>query len=217
VERAAARGAARFTEEAEIAPLEARPDEELIRAALAGAERERCLDALFRRHQRRVASWCLRWCGGRVEDAADLAQEVFLRAQEKLPGFRFESAFTTWLYLVTRTVALNRIDAERRRPAESLEDHAIDPVDPAPSSEETAVRSQQAALLRSAAAAVLDPLEARVLHLHFSVGMTLAAIDGLLGLENRSGSKAFVVSAKRKLKRYFEAGGPGGVAAGEEA
>src|SRR5690606_28183879 len=75
------------------------------------AEAPVALDALFRRHHRRVAAWCLRWCRGRDHDAADLAQEVFLRAHEKLAGFRFESSFTTWLYLVTRTVALNRADA----------------------------------------------------------------------------------------------------------
>lgn len=217
VEFPTARRLSRSKEDAAIAPLDHRPDDELIRGALAGDEQELCLDTLFRRHHRRVAGWCLRWCAGRVEDAADLAQEVFLRAQEKLPGFRFESAFTTWLYLVTRSVALNRIDAARRRPSESLEEHAVDPVDPAPSSEDRAVRSEQVALLRQAAAAVLEPLEARVLHLHFSAGMTLAAIDGLLGLENKSGAKAYVVSAKRKLKRYFDRGGPEALASGEEA
>jgi RNA polymerase sigma factor (sigma-70 family) len=188
--------------------LEERGDEELIRSAQSDPdEAPHCLDVLFRRHQRRVAAWCLRWTRGRTEDAADLAQEVFLRAQEKLPGFRFQSAFTTWLYLVTRTVALNRADAARRRPADSLEQLELDPVDPAPRVDEEVAHDQQVALLREAVAAVLEPLEARVLHLHFTVGLTLAAIDDLLGLDNKSGAKAYVVAAKRKLRRHFERGG----------
>ncbi|KAB2948988.1 MAG: sigma-70 family RNA polymerase sigma factor [Thermoanaerobaculia bacterium] len=192
-------------------------DHQLVRAAREdAATAPRLLDALFRRHQRRVAAWALRWCDGRAEDAADLVQEVFLRAQEKLAGFRFESAFTTWLYLVTRTVALNRADAARRRPAASLEEHELDPEDPAEPADEAVSRAQQVALLRAAMAAVLDPLEARVLHLHFTDGLTLPVIDRLLGLDNKSGSKAYLVAAKRKLRRHFEEKGAQGRATAEE-
>jgi RNA polymerase sigma-70 factor (ECF subfamily) len=192
-------------------------DEQLVRAAQQdAAAAPRLLDELFRRHQRRVGAWALRWCDGRAEDAADLAQEVFLRAQEKLAGFRFESAFTTWLYLVTRTVALNRADAARRRPAVSLEEHELDPEDGAAPADEVASRAQQVALLRAAVAAVLEPLEARVLHLHYTDGLTLPAIDRLLGLDNKSGAKAYLVAAKRKLRRHFEARVAGARAAAEE-
>ena len=194
-------------------------DEELIRGAQGDPDAApRCLDALFRRHQRRVAAWSLRWSNGHADNAADLAQEVFLRAQEKLAGFRFQSAFTTWLYMVTRTVALNRADAARRRPADSLEDKELDPVDPATPVDEAVARDQQARLLREAIATVLEPLEAQVLHLHFTAGLTLAAIDGLLGLDNKSGARAFIVAAKRKLRRHFERGAAlAGAPAEEEA
>lgn len=69
-------------------------DDELVRAARAAGSEGSApyLDALFRRHQTRVAAWCLRF-SGRREEAADLAQEVFLRVQERLGGFRFESSF----------------------------------------------------------------------------------------------------------------------------
>lgn len=191
--------------------LEGWDDAALVRAALRDRERPTDgsdasapeLDVLFRRHHRRVAAWCLRWTGGRSEEAADLAQEVFLRAQQKLAGFRFESAFTTWLYLVTRTVALNRADAARRRPSRSLEEIAVDPPDPGPPADEVAAREQLAGRLRAAIATVLEPLEAQVLHLHFGEGRTLPAIDRLLGLENRSGAKAYLVAAQRKLRRHF--------------
>jgi RNA polymerase sigma-70 factor (ECF subfamily) len=190
------------------AELEGRDDADLVRAAIAGRERagdgeSPALDVLFRRHHRRVAAWCLRWTGGRVEDAADLAQEVFLRAQQKLEGFRFESAFTTWLYLVTRTVALNRADAARRRPSQSLEEIAVDPADPAAPADEVAARAQQVERLRAAIDSQLEPLEAQVLRLHFVDGRSLPAIDRLLDLRNKSGAKAYLVAAQRKLRRHF--------------
>lgn len=192
-------------------------DEALIRHAReVPGEASQALDVLFRRHHRRVAAWCLRWCRGREHDAADLAQEVFLRAQEKLAGFRFESSFTTWIYLVTRTVALNRADSARRRPAESLEDHAIDPVDPALPADEVAARDQQVARLRAAIAAALEPTEATVLRLHYHDGLTLPEIDRRLGLTNKSGAKAFLVSAKRKLQRHFATHATAGVPLAEE-
>jgi len=188
------------------ADLDRWEDVALIRAARSEPDRApELLDALFRRHHRRVSAWCLRWCNGRAEDAADLAQEVFLRAQEKLDGFRVESAFTTWLYVVTRSVALNRADKARRRPSESLEELAVQPADPDPAPDEIAARNQLAERLRGAVATVLEPLEARVLYLHFTEGLTLPAIDRLLGLENKSGSKAYLVAAKRKLRRHFAA------------
>ena len=200
------------------AELEALDDAALVRAARERpAEAAGPLDVLFRRHHRRVAAWCLRWTGGRSEEAADLAQEVFLRAQKKLDGFRSESAFTTWLYLVTRSVALNRADAARRRPATSLEEAAIDPADPAPAADEAAARAQLVERLRRAIPHVLEPLEAQVLHLHFTEGRTLPAIDRLLGLENRSGAKAYLVAAQRKLRRHFRGSGALGAPVREDA
>lgn len=38
-----------------------------------------------------------RWCGNR-EDAEDIAQQASLKLARTLVQFRFESAFTTWLY-----------------------------------------------------------------------------------------------------------------------
>ena len=62
--------------------------------------------------------------------------------------------------------------------------------------------------LRQKIAADLEPLEARILHLHFVDGLTLAAIDQLLELGNKSGARAYLVSAKRKLQRSFSASIP---------
>ena len=179
-------------------------DEDLVRAARSEPERAaELLDALFRRYQKKVAAWCVR-VSGRREEAADLAQEVFLRVHERLDQFRFESGFGTWLYLVTRSVAINRSISNRRRDTESIDEEGfLEPVDPAPGVEETLARDLDLSALRAAVASQLEPLEARVLHLHFVDELPLAAIDRLLGLENRSGSKAYIVSAKRKLRRHF--------------
>jgi len=186
------------------APIDQREDEDLVRAALeAGADAEPYLEALYLRHRGRVTAWCVRVCGNR-DEAVDLVQEVFLRVQERLGTFRFESRFTTWLYLVTRSVAINRGISERRRRGLSLDDDSVgEPVaDEAPIDERLAT-AELGENLRLAIAEELDATEARVLYLHYVDGLTLPGIGELLGLTNKSGAKAYIVSAKRKLRRRY--------------
>jgi RNA polymerase sigma-70 factor (ECF subfamily) len=182
-------------------------DEELIdraRRSGPGSEvGEACLAALYERHYPKVAAWCLRLSGDRHE-AADLAQDVFLRVHERLASFRGESRFSTWLYTVTRSVVINRGTAARRRETSPLdEEGAAEPVEPAPSAEETAARREIAQAFRRAFAADLEPIEAQALYLHFVDGLTLPVVTDLLGLTNKSGAKALIVAGGRKLRRRF--------------
>ena len=182
-------------------------DEQLIarsrEAAAGAADAAQALDVLFRRYHPKVAGWCLRFCGDRQE-AADLAQEVFLRVHERLGSFRGESRFSTWLYTVARRVAINRGEAARRRQVESLDDEAVaEPADPAVDAESAVGNAQVLAAFRDAMRDDLEPLEAKVLYLHYVDGMTLPAITELLALPNRSGAKAYVVGGRRKLERRF--------------
>jgi RNA polymerase sigma-70 factor (ECF subfamily) len=177
-------------------------DEELIALAREGEGAEAILAVLYRRYYSKVAAWCLRLSGERQE-AADLAQEVFLRVHERLGSFRGESRFSTWLYTVTRSVVINRGQAARRRQADPLDELAAEPVEPAPGADSELEQEQIAAALREAMENDLEPLEARVLYLHYVDGVSLPALTDLLGLDNKSGAKAYVVSGGRKLKRRF--------------
>lgn len=192
-----------------MSALADRSDEEIVRGAREASGDAALvaehLDVLFRRYQTRVAAWCLR-ISGRRDEAADLAQEVFVRVFERLDSFRFESSFATWLYLVTRSVTINRSMANRRRDADSIDDESfVEPPAPGPSVEEEVGQARLVKQLRQAIATDLEPLEAQILHLHFTDGLTLAAIDQLLELGNKSGARAYLVSAKRKLQRSFAA------------
>jgi RNA polymerase sigma-70 factor (ECF subfamily) len=186
--------------------LEDLSDEELAgRARAEPARAAECLGILYGRYHAKVAYWCLRVCGSR-EEAADLAQEVFLRVHSRLGSFRGESRFSTWLYQVTRSVAINRGQSSRRRSAPLTElETASEAADPLPDAEEVLSRAEAAGDLR-AALAELEPLEAKVLYLHFADGLTLPRITDLLRLDNRSGAKAYIVSATRKLRRRFGIG-----------
>jgi RNA polymerase sigma-70 factor (ECF subfamily) len=178
-------------------------DEELVeKARTEPAFASECLGVLYQRFYSKVAYWCLRVCGNR-DEAADLAQEVFVRVHSRLGSFRGESRFSTWLYQVTRSVAINRGESNRRRSSPLTDlDSAPEMADPLPDAQEVLARAEAAGELR-AAMEELEPLEAKVLYMHFANGLTLPRITELLGLDNRSGAKAYIVSATRKLRRRF--------------
>lgn len=83
-------------------------DEDLARAV--GRGDLGAFRSLVERHRSRIYSLALRLVRDRME-AEDMTQEAFLRIYRGLPGFRGDSAFTTWM---TR-VALNTFHRHVRR------------------------------------------------------------------------------------------------------
>ena len=66
---------------------------------------ERCFEALYAQHKRRVFSLCLRMTGDHNR-AEDFTQEAFLQLFRKISSFRGESAFSTWLHRLTVNIVL---------------------------------------------------------------------------------------------------------------
>ena len=175
-------------------------DEELLAEARreTGPRREALVNELFGRHYERVARWCLRFTGER-ESAADLAQEVFLKAHRHLDSFKGASRFSTWLYTIARNESFNRL--QRSSPQTDSEEVLADIATLEASPEELANRSQRGQQVREFLTATLDRLERVVFVLHYGDDMSLDTITRLLRLENTSGAKAYIVSARRKVAR----------------
>jgi len=177
------------------------PDEELIAEyRQASPDRRRALaDALFARHYERVARWCYRFTGSR-ESAADLAQDVFIKAHRGLESFQGSSRFTTWLYTIVRNEGLNRLQ-RFSPPMDDAEEALADVPAVEPGPEEIATQNSRSRRLNRFLAETLDETERTVFTLHYGDDMPLDAITRSLGLQNASGAKAYIVSAKRKLAR----------------
>jgi RNA polymerase sigma-70 factor (ECF subfamily) len=175
-------------------------DDELVAKLRAPADgtRDALVNELFSRHYERVARWCLRFTGNR-ETAADLAQDVFLKAHRHLDSFRGTARFGTWLYTIVRNESLNRL----QRSAAPLQDDGILDALPAlgPGPDAVAERADRSKRLAGFLAATLDETEQAVFTLHYGDEMPLEAVTRLLRLSNPSGAKAYIVSAKRKLAR----------------
>jgi RNA polymerase sigma-70 factor (ECF subfamily) len=78
---------------------------ELVRMAQRG--NTEAYAALVNLHERFVYNLALRSLGN-PEDAADAAQDAFVRAWTGLPEFRGESRFRTWLYRIVINLCINR-------------------------------------------------------------------------------------------------------------
>jgi RNA polymerase sigma-70 factor (ECF subfamily) len=177
-------------------------DEELVqmcRKAREPGRRRDLLGLLFERYEGRVALWCLRFSGNR-EDGADLAQEVFLRVSERIDSFHGRCKFSTWLYTVVRNHCLNFQEKNRRRQAQLGTDSLAELADPHSGQALKAIETESSyRFLIKLMQQTLNERERTVMVLHFGQGIQLAAITRLLSLENASGAKAYVVSARRKL------------------
>ena len=89
-------------------------DTDDVHAAAAGDRL--AFQRLYRRHVERIHGALCRLAGYDHARAEDLTQEAFVRAWQKLPGFRHESAFGTWLYRLAINVALMELRARRADP-----------------------------------------------------------------------------------------------------
>ena len=162
------------------------------------------LDQLFQRHHSRVAVWCFRMTGD-VSSAADLAQEIFLKAFQHIGSFRGESKFTTWLYSITRNRCTDELRLRASRPEETA-DATLEEIADLRTEDIFAAleRRDSEAVLKRMMRESLDEVEIKVMTLHYAEEMPLDAITRLLRLTNPSGAKAHIVSARRKLAQALD-------------
>src|SRR5580698_2883650 len=88
-----------------------RAETEAIREVLGG--NRDAYRVLMDRHFSSVARVAFRITGNE-EDAEEAAQEAFLRAYNKLPSFRQDSAFSTWIVRIAMNTAINLVERRNR-------------------------------------------------------------------------------------------------------
>jgi RNA polymerase sigma-70 factor, ECF subfamily len=178
------------------------PDHLLMTLLASAVDREtlnRLFQEVFDRYHGRVERWCCRFTRNK-DRALDLTQEVFLKAFRSLHTFRGDSQLSTWLYVITRNHCLNSLKKWKTEPDDNV---AASPgllrrvtSDDAHAALERAQSYQQVYRYMNS---ILTPMEVRVMTLHYVHEFTLPVITRRLMLSNRSGAKAYIVSARRKF------------------
>jgi RNA polymerase sigma-70 factor (ECF subfamily) len=92
-------------------------DEELMRRTQAGDRQAYSL--LYERYSASVLSYLYRMLGN-VEDVEAVGQEVFLRAFRFASTYRYPQKFSTWLFTITRNLAINSTRRKKRSPVRNI-------------------------------------------------------------------------------------------------
>jgi RNA polymerase sigma-70 factor (ECF subfamily) len=92
-------------------------DEQLMRRAQQGDRQAFAM--LYERYNGSVLSYLYRMLGN-VEDVEAIGQEVFLRAYRFAASYRFPQKFSTWLFTITRNLAINTARRKKRSPVRNV-------------------------------------------------------------------------------------------------
>jgi RNA polymerase sigma-70 factor, ECF subfamily len=165
-------------------------------------ELSRRLDVAFAKHE----SWLHHRCGDELrgfpaEAVEEVVQDVLLTAWRRLPEYRPEHRFRAWL----GAIALRRCSNARRKRWDVLsEDGLFDPSDDVPSVFDALVAEERDAVVREAAAAVLDVQDRTVVELRYVHSYPSEHIAELAGLEGPEQVRVVLQRAKRRLAKELE-------------
>jgi RNA polymerase sigma-70 factor, ECF subfamily len=107
-------------------PLGKSSDEELMRRTQN--EDSQAFEILYERYSQSVLSYLYRMLGN-LEDVESIGQEVFLRAFRFRATYRFPQKFSTWLFTITRNLAINQSRRRRRSPIRNITELNLDGID----------------------------------------------------------------------------------------
>lgn len=184
-------------------------DAGLVERLVSGVDATAAFETLYERYGPVTYAFFRRRTGS-AELAAEQNQELYLSVLRHVSGYRGASSFTTWLF----TLARNQLSHLRRRlrvhtdewaaeaPAalwDSLEDRG-----PRPAAE--AERSERDRRLRRCIAE-LPEIERAVVVGQYYGERTLRELTEELRLSNKSGARALLIAAQRRLRRCVERAG----------
>ena len=179
---------------------------QLIRAAQSGDGA--AFEQLVHQYDRAVLRVAVHLTGS-TEDGQDIYQEAFLRAYMKLPRFRFECSFYTWIYRIVTNLCLDHLRKKRLHhrystTVSSAEGQELDVSDQVPDDRAIASpdRTFTVRVLREHIARALDtlsPRERMVFELKHYQGMQLKTVAGILNTTEGT-AKNTLFRATHKLR-----------------
>ncbi len=159
-------------------------------------------ESLVTAYERRVYSLALRSTGS-LEDAADIAQEVFLHAYRSLDSFRGDSGFSTWLYRITMNLC---VDFARKNTAQpqSLDQQTADQIEETHPARQPEIALANSELRRELDAALnmVSEEHRKIVILRDVAGMSYADIGAALGLSEGT-VKSRLARARAALRKIL--------------
>lgn len=101
-------------------------DEELMKRTQNGDKA--AFTIIYERYSQSVLSYLYRMLGN-LEDVESIGQEVFLRAFRFRLTYRYPQKFSTWLFTITRNLAINQSRRRKRSPIRNITELNLDGID----------------------------------------------------------------------------------------
>lgn len=174
-------------------------EQELMRRARKGETA--AFEQIVTGYERKVYALALRSTGSEA-DAADLTQEVFLRAWRSLDKFRGDSSVSTWLYRITMNLCIDHSRKNRLQTAPLTDEEGTElPLpDTCPAnSPEAALDSRELSRELNAALGELTEEHRKIVLLRDVSGLSYQEIGSLLALEEGT-VKSRLARARRNLR-----------------
>jgi RNA polymerase sigma-70 factor (ECF subfamily) len=143
-------------EEMQPAALGKSSDEDLMRRTQQGDKI--AFSLLYERYSSSVLSYLYRMLGN-LEDVESIGQEVFLRAFRFAPTYRYPQKFSTWLFTITRNLAINSSRRRKRSPVRNITELNLEGVDLSGDPYQVATRATDNVEKQEEIARVLKALE----------------------------------------------------------
>ncbi len=189
---------------------ESERDDRLVQRFQDGRDRETAFAELYDRYGPLTLAFLTRRIGN-PDLAAEVNQELYIAVIQSLGRFRGESSFKTWLFRMAR----NRLSNLRRRwrthldemPQAAPDDLVGDLSDAEDRAPDAVVgREQVESRLHMCLAHLPEVERAVVVGLYYD-GATLQELTERFALQNKSGARASLIAAQRKLRRCLERSG----------
>lgn len=177
----------------------------LIRAAQSG--NSEAFEQLVRTYDQSVLRMALNLLHSQ-EDARDVYQEAFLRVFRKLPQFRFDCSFSTWLYRIVANLCLDQLRKRKVRKEEAssvetgsgeLDRFQLLPEQRADVDPQRQLFSSEVSRRINSVLETLTPRERLVFEMRHYQGMRLRAIGESLGVTEEA-AKNCLFRATQKMR-----------------
>ncbi len=172
-------------------------EETLVHEILSGDVDSYAL--LMKRYQKPIYNLMLRMTGSE-QDAADLTQETFVRAYEKLEKFNPSAPFFPWLYTMGLNLARDFLRRAKRSPIESCESESSFCVE-VNEDDRLVERIDGRDVLEGLQTLPVDYREALLLRFH--EGLSVSEVAYALGL-SLSAAKMRIHRGLQRLRQWFE-------------
>lgn len=170
----------------------------------------RAFEQLVEMHQRTVIGTVTRMLNN-IDDAHDVAQQVFVRVWRSAPRYEPSAKFTTWLFTIMRNLVFNEMRRRGRKREVSMEERQEEnhrePVNPGRTNPDTVVEQSELEGAIDRAIQDLPEKQRMAVLLRRDVDMPYEEICEVLGM-SLSAVKSLLFRArndlKEKLKGYMD-------------